>query len=79
MMQLTVVQGNIAQQAVDALVVNLFEGVTTPGGATGAVDQALDGAIRALIAGGDFTGKAGSTALLYSNGKLAAARTGMMP
>lgn len=74
MMQLTVVQGNIAQQAVDALVVNLFEGVTTPGGATGAVDKALDGAISALLAGGDFAGKAGSTALLYTNGKLPAAR-----
>ncbi len=48
-----------------------------PGGATGAVDKALDGAISRLIASGDFTGKAGTTALLYTGGKVAApARAG---
>lgn len=73
-MQLNVIQGDIAAQAADALVVNLFEGVTEPGGATGALDQALNGAFRALIAAGDFTGKAGTTALLYTNGKIPAAR-----
>ena len=73
-MQLNVTQGDIAQQATDCVVVNLFEGVTEPGGATGAVDRALDGAIRHLIASGDFTGKAGATALLYTNGKIPAAR-----
>ena len=44
-MDIRVVRGDIAQQAADAIVVNLFEGVTAPGGATGAVDRALDGAI----------------------------------
>lgn len=73
-MQFNVLQGNIAQQATDAIVVNLFQGVTMPGSATGAVDQALDGAIRNLIAGGDFGGESGTTALLYSNGQLPAAR-----
>lgn len=74
MLQVDVIQGNIAQQQTDCVVVNLFEGVTTPGGATGAVDKALAGAISSLIASGDFTGKAGTTALLYSNGQLPAAR-----
>ena len=73
-MHFDVDQGNIAEQSVDCLVVNLFEGVTTPGGATGAVDRALDGAISQLIAGGDFDGKAETTALLYTNGKLPAPR-----
>jgi len=74
MLQVDVAQGNLAQQPTDCLVVNLFEGVTTPGGATGAVDQALGGAISSLIATGDFTGKAGTTAVLYTNGKLPAGR-----
>ncbi len=73
-MQLSVVQGNLAQIAADCIVVNLFEGVSEPGGATGAIDQALSGAIRTLIAMGDCTGKAGTTTLLYSNGKLPSAR-----
>jgi len=67
-MDLSVTQGNITAQAVDCIVVNLFEGVTSPGGATGVVDDALDGAISRLIASGDFTGAADSTALLYAHG-----------
>ncbi len=73
-MEIEVVQGDIARQMADCLVVNLFEGVTEPGGATGAVDGALDGAIRHVIASGDFTGEAGTTALLYTNGDLPAPR-----
>lgn len=73
-MQLTTTQGNIVEQSTDAIVVNLFEGITEPGGATGAVDRALGGAIRRLIGSGDFTGEAGATALLYSQGALPAER-----
>lgn len=73
-MEIRVVQGNIAQFESDCIVVNLFEGVAAPGGATGAVDQALGGAISRLIASGDFTGKAESTALLYTDGKIPAPR-----
>ncbi|MCL4830469.1 MAG: leucyl aminopeptidase [Caldilinea sp.] len=73
-MQFSISQGNIATTAADCIVVNLFEGVEAPGGATGAVDAALGGAIRNLIAAGDFDGKAGATALLYTNGKLPAPR-----
>ena len=65
-MELQVVQGDITQTAADCLVVNLFEGVTTPGGATGALDKALDGAISFLLGTQDFNGEAGSTALLYT-------------
>lgn len=74
MLQVDVSQGNVAQQQTDCLVVNLFEGVTTPDGATAAIDKALEGSISNLIACGDFTGKAGTTALLYTNGKLPAKR-----
>ena len=50
-MDIQVVQGSITDIKSDALVVNLFEGVTSPGGATGAVDRALGGAISEAISG----------------------------
>lgn len=73
-MEIQVIQGDIQTVKVDTIIVNLFEGVTAPSGATGAVDQALDGAISDLIAGGDFKGKAGEVAVLYPRGALAARR-----
>ena len=73
-MQLSITQGNIVEQQTDCLVVNLFEGVTALEGATGAVDQALGGAISRLIASGDFSGKSGTTSLLYSGEALPAPR-----
>ncbi len=73
-MEIRVKPGSITAEVADLTVVNLFQGVTEPGGATGAVDKALDGAIRDVIAAGDFTGKAGETALLYTRGALPAAR-----
>ena len=64
-MQIQIEQGTIQESQADTIIVNLFEGVTSPGGATGAVDQALDTAISDLIAQGDFMGKVGETAVLY--------------
>lgn len=58
----------------DALVVNLFEGDTSPGGATGAVDAALGGAISRLLAGGDVTGKLGEVTVLYPTAGVSAPR-----
>ncbi|MFQ5961347.1 MAG: leucyl aminopeptidase [Candidatus Methylomirabilales bacterium] len=58
----------------DAVIVNLFEGVKKPGGATGAVDQALSGLISHAIAQGEFRGKAGTTLLLHTQGRLKAER-----
>ena len=58
----------------DAIIVNLFEGVGAPGGATGAVDRALGGALSELIRSGEFKGKGGETVLLHTLGRLPAAR-----
>ena len=58
----------------DALIVNLFDGVKKPGGATGAVDQALGGLISQAIAQGEFRGKSGTTLLLHTQGKVKAER-----
>ncbi len=69
-MRINVVAGDIAQQDVGAVVVNLFEGVTTPGGATGAVDKAMGGAISALIADGEIKGKSGEMTLIHTLGSI---------
>ena len=58
-MDIQLKQGDITDEAADLVIVNLFQGVTHPGGATGAVDRALGGAISDVIAAGDFTGKSG--------------------
>ena len=73
-MEIKIEQGSIESSAADTLIVNLFEGVTNPGGATGAVDHALGGAISDLIAGGDLKGKAGEVAVLYPRGAVGARR-----
>ncbi|HOC94263.1 MAG TPA: leucyl aminopeptidase [bacterium] len=73
-MKIKAVAGDIAGHKCEALIVNLFEGVKKPGGATGAVDSALGGAISKLIARGEFSGRKGETAALPGGGKLAAGR-----
>ncbi len=52
-MEIRAIIGEITGVKADAIVVNLFEGVEHPEGATGAVDRALDNAISQLIAQGE--------------------------
>lgn len=73
-MEIPIIQGDIARFEADAVIVNLFEGVSSPGGGTGAVDRALDGILsrelelqRAL-----FKGKAEQTLVLPTYGKIPA-------
>ncbi len=73
-MKVKVSQGSIQESKADTIIVNLFEGVTTPVGATGAVDKALRGAISEIIANGDFEGKAGQVAVLYPRSTIPAQR-----
>jgi leucyl aminopeptidase len=73
-MNITVSHGSIQESAADTIIVNLFEGVTTPTGATGAVDKALNGAISELMSTGDLKGKAGEVAVLYPRGSIPAKR-----
>jgi leucyl aminopeptidase len=59
------------------LVVNLFEGVDEPAGATGAVDEALGGLIGRLIADGEIRGTLGEITIVHNQGdraRLAAER-----
>ena len=73
-MKMNVETLDITTVATSALVVNLFSGVEKPGGATGAVDQALDGAISQLIEDGEIKGKQGELTLLHTMGKIGPAR-----
>ncbi len=73
-MDIRVEPGDIASSSADVVVVNLFEGVTSPGGGTGALDAALDGAISRLIALGDIRGKSSEFTLIHTLGKIAAPR-----
>jgi leucyl aminopeptidase len=73
-MQLNVKQGAIQNEAVEALIVNLFEGATEPSGATGAVNGALGGMIADVLASGDFKGKLNTTLVFYPRGAMPAKR-----
>src|SRR5450759_5149114 len=73
-MELKVQAGDIAAWKGDGIIVNLFEGVTKTGGATGAVDKALNGLLSKLIAQGDIKGKLDSTTIVHTVDKLPAAR-----
>ena len=77
-MKISVESGDIKAQQVDAIVVNLFEGVTSPGGGTGAVDKALDGAISGVIADGETRGKLGEMTLIHTMRKLPARRVAVV-
>ena len=71
-MEIKVVAGDVAQIEADAIVVNLFEGVKQPGGASGAVDKALDGAITSLIGRGEIKGKFEEVGIVHTFGRLPA-------
>ena len=73
-MDINVLAGSIDTVEDELIVVNLFEGVDKPGGATAVVDQALGGAIADAIAGGDFKGKKGEVAVFYTRSALPAPR-----
>jgi leucyl aminopeptidase len=74
LVNIRVQQGDISSFAADAIVVNLFEGVTAPGGGTGAVDRAMGGAISTLIAQGDIRGKSGEFTTVHTFGNLPSPR-----
>ncbi|MEX0761646.1 MAG: leucyl aminopeptidase [Dehalococcoidia bacterium] len=65
-MNISVFNGDVTERQTGALVVNLFEGVTAPGGATGAVDRAMGGLISSLVSDGEIRGKKGELTLIHT-------------
>ena len=65
-MDISVVKDNVTEHRTDALVVNLFQDVTSPAGATGAVDRSLGGILSRLISEGEIKGKAGELTLIHT-------------
>lgn len=71
--EISVSKGLLEETSANVLVLNLFEGVKIPAGATGAIDVALDGLIsKFIIAKEGFDGKFGKMYLLPTYGKIAA-------
>ncbi len=66
--------GDITKIEAGAIVVNFFEGMERPEGDTAVVDKALGGAISELINQGEIKGKLKQITVIYSLGKLPAAR-----
>ena len=73
-MNIRVEKADLAAVKADMVVVNLFEGVKSPGGATGAVDKALGGLLSKEISETGFSGKEGATLLFPTHGKIPAKR-----
>lgn len=71
-MKVKVRSGSIINIKCDLLVVNVFEGLKVPGGATAVVDKKLSGAIVDLIKSGEISGKLGEVNLIHTQGKLPA-------
>ncbi|OGI00005.1 MAG: hypothetical protein A2Y25_02160 [Candidatus Melainabacteria bacterium GWF2_37_15] len=72
-MKITARQGSLTDASCDVLVVNLFEGVKTPGGGTGAVDKALNNLISSyVIEKEEFKGKLNQMYVLHTYGKIPA-------
>ena len=73
-MEIKVEVGDITEHPAKAIIVNLFDGVKKPCGATGAIDKALAGGISGLIAEGEIKGKTGEVTLVHSLGKIPSPR-----
>jgi leucyl aminopeptidase len=71
-LEIKVEVGDIAKIEADAIIVNIFEGVEEPGGATAVVDRALEGAIGSLVSRGVIKGKFGEVNIVHTFGKLPA-------
>ena len=69
-MDLKIQSGDLTTWKGDGVVVNLFEDVTSPEGAAGSIDKALNGLISKFIGKGEIKGKLGATTIVHTLDKL---------
>jgi leucyl aminopeptidase len=71
-MEVGVRTGQLDKEPVDAIILLLYEGDSTPQGVAATLDKALDGAITTLLQDGEFTGKYKQQSVLHAHGHLKA-------
>jgi len=71
-MEIQVQKGDLENFKCDALIINLFQGVTNLSGGTGSVDKALEGLVSKIIKEDKFEGKEGQIFSFRTLGKLSA-------
>lgn len=67
-MEISLRLADLAARASDVLAVGVHEGAVVRGSPAAALDSASKGALKTLVASGDFAGRAGETALIYPQG-----------
>lgn len=73
-MNITIRKGDLTTEKADLLVLNAFEGVEKFGGATAAVDAALEGQLSKIAKEEKFGGKLGETLMIRTSGLIPAKR-----
>jgi leucyl aminopeptidase len=71
-MEVGVKIGQLGKEPVDAIILLLYEGDSTPQGSAVTIDKALDGAITMLLQEGEFTGQYRQLSALHMHGRLKA-------
>ncbi len=68
-MEISCLKSEVSSVETEALVINLFEDVKVPGGATGAIDTVLGGKISRLINSGEISGKKNEITIIHTFGE----------
>ncbi|MQG50531.1 MAG: peptidase M17, partial [SAR202 cluster bacterium] len=65
-MKISCLKSEVSSVETEALVINLFEDVKIPGGATGTIDTLTGGKISRLIKSGEITGKKNEITIIHT-------------
>ena len=68
-MEISCLKSEVSSVETEALVINLFEDVKVPDGATGAIDTVTGGKISRLINSGEISGKKNEITIIHTFGE----------